>query len=93
MTRGQTRHPLPAKYLLHVHVQAVETATVAGVERKAIGALAAKTEYLRATGVVIGWDDGQDATLSYVECSGGAAVRTFHGRPMHPGNRTVRKFP
>jgi hypothetical protein len=52
-----------------------------------------KAEYLREIGEVIGWDDGKDATLSYVECSGGTeAGRAYHGRPMHDSNPKVAEL-
>jgi hypothetical protein len=54
---------------------------------------AGKTEYLRDVGSPIGWDEGCDANLCYVECSGGTvAGRAFHGRPMHEGNRIAQEM-
>jgi hypothetical protein len=50
-----------------------------------------KREYLRDVGTVIGWDDGQDATLSFVECAGGTITRAFHGRPIHALNKKTLK--
>jgi hypothetical protein len=41
-------------------------------------------------GDTIGWDAGLDATLSFVECSGGlTAGRSYHGRPMSPTNHKL----
>jgi hypothetical protein len=38
-----------------------------------------------------GWDCGEDATLSFAECSGGGqAGRTYHGRPMANLNRKAQ---
>jgi len=52
----------------------------------------AGAEYVRDVGEVIGWDDGREARVSFVECSGGdAAGRAFHGRPMHRDNEKLRR--
>lgn len=49
-----------------------------------------KSEYLRPLQEVIGWDRGENASISFVECSGGlSAGRAFHGRPMSDANRRV----
>jgi hypothetical protein len=50
------------------------------------GSTSSKTEYLRDIGEVIGWDQGQGAGLSFVECAGGEIARSFHGRPMCADN-------
>ncbi|HEY5373053.1 MAG TPA: hypothetical protein VIK01_05170 [Polyangiaceae bacterium] len=52
------------------------------------------SEYVRDIGGVIGWDAGLDATLSYVECSGGlVAGRSYHGRPMSSANHKLGSKP
>jgi hypothetical protein len=87
--REHTMHG-PALYFEAVPRRQVEEATIRapGAHR---GAVPGKSEYLREVGEVIGWDEGCDASLSYVECSGGpGAGRAFHGRPMHAENATVR---
>jgi hypothetical protein len=87
MRREHTRRG-PARYLVGIDVQALETETVQAGARSV--SLPAKATYTRDVGAVIGWDDGRDATVSYVECSGGGgAGRSFHGRPMHPDNRAL----
>ena len=53
--------------------------------------LPVKAEYLREVQEIIGWDLGQDATLSFVECAGGGVARAFHGRPMCVDNQKARK--
>jgi len=74
----------PAKYLPGVDIRAVETQTVSVGQqlRKPPG----KSEYLRATGSVIGYDKGKNATWSFAECSGGPKS---HGRPMASSNHKV----
>jgi hypothetical protein len=95
--RGATRADTalgPAKYLsrLDAHaISALEDASRRTPTWRGGNAAPLKTEYLRSVGEVIGWDEGQDASLSYVECSGGAA-RSFHGRPMHEPNRLARRI-
>lgn len=50
-----------------------------------------KAEYVRPVDRVIGWDDGQEATLSFAECSRGIfAGRSFHGRPMASSNPKLK---
>jgi hypothetical protein len=89
LTRGHTRNG-NAKYLPGTTPQliaAIETATVdhpAMVLSPPVFA-----EYLRDVGQLIGWDDGQDAAFSFAECTS----RTFHGRPMAPGNPKLRGVP
>lgn len=51
-----------------------------------------KTEYLRGVPEPIGWDLGQDAALSFVECTGGDVARTFHDRPMSLANLKATSF-
>jgi hypothetical protein len=72
-----------AKYLpgtTPAQIEAIETRTVATPTE--LLSPAPFPEYVRDVGQVIGWDRGQDATLSFVECTS----RTFHGRPMALGN-------
>lgn len=87
MTRADTKHGSPARYLPKTtdpQIQEIEMTTVTSPEQSR-NASAFKREYRRETGGVIGWDDGLDATISFVECSGGErAGRAFHGRPMNP---------
>lgn len=93
LTREHTTHPYPSKYLPGTtpeQIRNLETATI-----QAPGTVLAmppgKAEYARAADQVIGWDRGRDATVSFVECSGGATVgRSYHGRPMAPDNRKLR---
>jgi hypothetical protein len=87
-TREDTLEGNPALYLSSLtaaNQREIETATAAGAD-VSDGAAPGKVRYLRDVGVVIGWDEGEDATLSFVECTN----RHFHGRPMHDGNRTAR---
>lgn len=84
MTREHTRNANPARYspdFDRVRIRALETETARGPDRRR-GQVPSKTEYLREMGEPIGWDQGHDATLSFVECAGGEVARTFHGRPM-----------
>lgn len=90
MTREHTRHG-PAVYLpppppdaVRDAIRKIEATTVAAPgHSRDVGGF--KREYLRETAAVIGWDEGHDATASYVECSGGGvAGRSFHGRPINP---------
>jgi hypothetical protein len=94
VTREHTRHG-PAKYAgrSEVEVRTLETATVREPELRGGDPGSGKVEYLRDMNALIGWDEGVDAHLSFVECSGGTlAGRSFHGRPMHRGNRAVREL-
>jgi hypothetical protein len=87
MTRNHTAHK-PARYLLGTNIQELETETVKRGVRSSRSEL--KSEYQRDVGCVIGWDEARDATVSFVECSGGlAGGRTYHGRPMATSNRKV----
>lgn len=84
MTREHTLPPNPARYLPGLDAERIRdtettTARQPGIRRERTPP---KSEYQRDTQQVIGWDLGQDATLSFVECAGGDVVRTFHGRPM-----------
>jgi len=93
MTREHTRHPNPARYLPDFHVvriQTLETETARQPDERR-DRPPSKTEYLRELRELVGWDLGQDATLSFVECAGGEIARAFHGRPMCLGNPKVRK--
>jgi hypothetical protein len=88
MTRKHTTNGNPARYLPGfdpARIVKLETTTAREPDRRR-GELPAKTEYLRDAREVIGWDLGQDATWSFVECSGGDAARSFHGRPMCSAN-------
>ncbi|NOY89877.1 MAG: hypothetical protein GXP55_01620 [Deltaproteobacteria bacterium] len=50
------------------------------------GDFPSKTEYCRNMEGVLGYDMGQSASYSFVECSGGDVARSFHGRPMASDN-------
>jgi|SRR5215510_8386126 len=92
MTKSDTEHPSPARYLPEYgprQIEAVESGTVRAPDRRNAEA-GFKAEYLRDMGKVIGWDDGEDAELSFVECSGGDATRCYHGRPMARSNLKTR---
>jgi hypothetical protein len=92
MTREHTRRPNPARYLPGfdiVRIQTLETETARRRELQR-GSTSAKTEYLRDIGEAVGWDQGEDASLSFVECAGGEVARSFHGRPMCAENSKVR---
>ena len=93
ITRDHTRSPNKARYLpAYSHPaehECIERGTVAAPTAHT-GAPPLKRQYLRRIETVIGWDDGQDALLSYVECSGGSSARTFHGRPMRSENPTAK---
>lgn len=87
MTPKHTRHS-PARYLpgfdaRQIRELEMETARRPGWRREQASS---KTEYQRDLREPIGWDQEQDATLSFVECAGGDIARTFHGRPMWIGN-------
>ena len=93
MERAHTLNNNPSVYLPSFDepkIRELETKTVQSAERWR-GAFPTTTEYLRDVGRVIGWDSGQDATLSYAECSGGETVRCYHGRPMLKGNPKIRR--
>lgn len=85
--REQTRRG-PAKYLpgtTAAVARQIEELTVALPD--ATDVRGTKRHYFRTAEAVIGWDLGQDAANSFVECSGGeVGGRAFHGRPMHPSN-------
>lgn len=84
----------PARYapgLGQNDIQTMET-TTARQGTWCRGRFPARKEYLRDAEAVIGWDLGQDATLSFVECSGGTTVRSFHGRPMTCANPKAKGF-
>src|ERR1041384_6088550 len=83
MTRQHPRHG-PARYLPRFDEDRIRTLE-RDTARRPDGrrqASVSKTEYLRDMVETIGWDRGQDATLSFVECAGGDVTRTLHGRPM-----------
>jgi hypothetical protein len=85
----------PARYLEEFAQDAIRELETATTRRPTVqaGAVPGKTEYLRKMDRLIGWDLGRDATLSFVECSGGpVGSRTFHGRPMAPEDRTARRL-
>lgn len=83
----------PAKYLPGTtddQIRSIETTTV-GTPGLVLSPPPGKSEYVRSMDRVIGWDLGQDATISFAECSGGvAAGRSYHGRPMAPPNPKLR---
>jgi hypothetical protein len=95
VTAAHTRRPNPARYSPELDAEAVqelELRTVRAPDART-GELPARTCYLRGLGERIGWDDGEPAMLSYVECAGGLpGPREYHGRPMHDGNRKARKM-
>jgi hypothetical protein len=93
VTRDDTRHG-PAKYLPDLdaaQIQAIETGTVRGPGAHS-GAPPGKTEYIRDVGQVIGWDSGQDAHLSFAECTGAQGARAFHGRPILETAKNTRRL-
>jgi hypothetical protein len=70
----------------------LETTTVQSGVRTTLSP--AKSEYVRDVEQVIGWDLGQDATVSFVECSGGVrSGRAYHGRPMVRSNPKLKGQP
>jgi hypothetical protein len=84
MTKEHTLPPNPARYLPGYdaeRIREIETGTARAPEIRR-ERTPSKSEYLRDMLQSIGWDLGQDATLSFVECAGGDVARTFHGRPM-----------
>ncbi len=90
--RGVTREKTlrgPAKYLPGTtaeRIRELETFTVMTPDRTE--ERAHKRHYFRRSDEVIGWDKGELASNSFVECSGGeVSGRSFHGRPMHPSNK------
>lgn len=87
LRREHTQHG-PARYLMALSrdaIEQVERATASAPDRRS-GLWPDKTRYVRFLDHVVGWDEGRDATVSYVECGGGSASRWFHGRPMHGAN-------
>lgn len=92
MTREHTKAPNPARYLpgfTAEAIKALEMGTAHRADRRR-ELTSSKSEYLRDMSTVVGWDQGQDATLSFVECAGGEIARSFHGRPMCTGNSKAR---
>jgi hypothetical protein len=92
MTREHTHNANPARYLpsfARDRIRTLEAATARTPDRWC-GRIPLKTEYLRDMVEAIGWDKGQDATLSFVECTGGEVARSLHGRPMCIANPRVR---
>ena len=94
MKREHTRHGA-ARYLDAYDaagIRALETKTVREPDR-ARASSATRSEYLREVGAVIGWDQGVDATLSFVSCSGGElAGRAYHGQPVHRGDSKAQNW-
>lgn len=92
---SHTRHG-PAKYLpgtSGAQIRAIETATVQSPSAT-LSLPPGKSEYVRPMDRVIGWDEGQDATVSFAECSGGAwAGRSYHGRPMASSSHKLKGVP
>jgi hypothetical protein len=82
----------PARYLpgtTEAQIRMIETATATAPDRKLAAHPHAK--YARAVGAPIGWDNGADAVVSFVECSGGLADgRAYHGRPMAGTNPKLK---
>jgi hypothetical protein len=94
MTKEHTLAPNPARYLPGFdaeRIRAIETTTVRATTTRR-EPTHSKSEYLRDMLQSIGWDLGQDATLSFVECAGGDVARTFHGRPMCIENLKAASF-
>lgn len=94
MTREHTLRSNPARYLpgfdaKRIREIEIETTRDPGIRRDPT---ASKSQYQRDVHEIIGWDLGQDATLSFVECAGGDVARTFHGRPMCTGNLKAAVF-
>jgi len=84
LKQEDTRWPNPARYLpgtTEQQVHQLKTLTVAtgGVRG---GPPPTKTEYVRDVGAVIGWDLGENAQVSFAECTS----RAYHGRPMSRSN-------
>jgi hypothetical protein len=96
MTRQDTRRPDPARYVESFDagaIRALEAATAGAPDPWRRCSPSAHAEYARDVGCLIGWDDGNDAMISYVECSGGlSAGRVYHGRPMHGRNPKLRSL-
>jgi hypothetical protein len=89
MTKAHTTSG-PARYLPGTQIRSLETATVCGGQRTARSATS--FEYVRQLDSVIGWDQGQDAYVSFAERSGGAvAGRSYHGRPMARSNPKLER--
>lgn len=87
-TARYTLNNNPALYLPDASgedIRVLETATTRTPDLHR-GEVGRRVRYLRDAGRVIGWDEGQDAVLSYVECSSGA----YHGRPIHADNHVTR---
>ncbi|HEY0482336.1 MAG TPA: hypothetical protein VGD37_32670 [Kofleriaceae bacterium] len=74
---------------MRIRTLEIETARRSDMQRQRP---VSKMEYLRDVSEIIGWDLGQDATLSFVECAGGDVARTFHGRPMSINNPKAAAF-
>jgi hypothetical protein len=87
MKRAHTVHG-PSRYLpgtSAAEIEAIETATVRTGQLRERNPT--QSEYIRELSQVIGWDRGEDARISFAECSGGiAAGRAYHGRPMSASN-------
>lgn len=81
----------PARYAWPCDVRAIETKTVERADY-CHARSPYHFEYVREVGAMIGWHEGKKATVSYAECSGGTAGRTFHGRPMLRTDKKVRKI-
>lgn len=85
----------PARYLPGTtpdQIRALETATVSSSPTLA-SAASSRTEYARELDKVIGWDQGENARVSFAECSSGASSsRSFHGRPMTGSNHKLRRL-
>jgi hypothetical protein len=78
----------PAKYLpgtTPAQIQAIETTTVQNPS-VILSQPPGTAEYVRPVDRVIGWDNGHEATISFVECNS----RYFHGRPMAASDPKLR---
>lgn len=92
VTRDHTRNG-NARYLpgtTSPQIQAIETATVQAPST-ILSPPPGKAEYVRVVDRVIGWDEGENVTVSFAECSGGVlAKRSVHGRPMARSNHKLK---
>lgn len=92
MTKAHTLHG-PSRYLpgtTEQDIKQLETATIQTGERRQRSEVS--SEYFRDADAVIGWDRGQDAYVSFAECSGGSVSgRAYHGRPMAASNTKLEQ--
>ena len=89
----------PARYLKRGSIRAIETTTVRAATHALGKAHEGRTEYARDVGDVIGYESGEEARWSYVECSGaiGSSIapgaRSFHGHPVGPKRLAMLALP